>query len=175
MSSLTIVALAGLPATGKSTIARELSALLRAPLFDKDRVREALFGPAHVEHSREQDDFCARVLYLATEHVARRASASIVVLDGRTYSRRYQVDELRELTWRLSAKLVIVECRASREAIEARLEADRRAGSHPARDRTLERYLELEAAREPLEPALTLDTSRLNLGECLEAIRSCLE
>jgi predicted kinase len=169
---LRIVVLAGLPATGKSTIARELAAGLGAPLFDKDRVREALFGPAHVAYSREQDDFCTRVLYSAVEHVAERGSAACVVLDGRTYSRRYQVAELAELARRLGAELVVIECVASREAVRERLASD---GGHPARDRTFERWLELEASAEPdalveLAP-LRVDTSRLPLSECIRACR----
>jgi predicted kinase len=171
VSALTILALAGLPGTGKSTIARELAALLDAPLFDKDRVREALFGPRHVEHSREQDDFCASLLHRAVEHVAARGVASHVVLDGRTYSRRYQVEELHALAQRVDAALLIVECTASHEAVRERLAGD---ASHPARDRTFERYLELEHAREPLEPALSLDTSRTSLSECIERVRELL-
>lgn len=171
---LCLIVLAGLPGTGKSTIARELAGALGAPLFDKDRVREALFGPRHVEYSREQDDFCAGVLYRAVEHVAERKSATHVVLDGRTYSRRYQVDELHALARRIGARVVLVECVASREAVRERLENDRHQASHPARDRTFERYLELERARESLEATLTIDTSRATIGECLASVLALL-
>lgn len=167
--------MAGLPATGKSTIARELSAQLAAPLFDKDRVRDALFGPSHVAYSREQDDFCMRLVHEAVEHVAA-SGATHVVLDGRTYSRRYQVEELEALAARLDAKLVVIECLASRETVRARLELDLAAAAHPARDRTLARWMELEAAAEPIErAALRLDTSRLSLSESVELARAAVD
>lgn len=172
----TIVAMAGLPATGKSTIARELAAQLGAPLFDKDRVREALFGPSHVAYAREQDDFCMRLVHEAVEHVAAEGHASVILLDGRTYSRRYQVKELDALAARLGATLVVIECVASRETVRARLELDLANGAHPARDRTFERWLELEAAAEPLaRPALRVDTSRLSLSESVELARAAVE
>lgn len=166
-----ILAFAGLPATGKSTIARELAAQTRAPLFDKDRVREALFGPHHVVYTREQDDFVTRLCYRAVEEVARDG-VEFVILDGRTYSLRSQVEELEALGRSLGAKIVLVECFASREAVRERLDLDLRSGTHPARNRTFERWLELEAAADPLRaPALRLDTSRLPLTDCVQAIR----
>ena len=172
-SALRLAVLAGLPATGKSTIARELAALTRAPLFDKDRVRDVLFGPHHVAYTREQDDFVVRLLYQAVEELARGGGVPLVILDGRTYSRAYQVAELHALADHIGAELVLVECVASREAVRERLELDLRSGSHPARDRTYERWLELEASSEPIPGvALRLDTSRLSLTECTQAVRA---
>ena len=145
-----IVALAGLPGTGKSTLARELAAHLAAPLLDKDRLRAALFAPAEIEYSREQDDLVMSFLYRTVEfHAARGAPA--VVLDGRTYSKRAQVEELRALAARLCAPLVLIECVAAPETVRARLEADRIAGRHPAADRSCELFERLRAAAEPIE------------------------
>ena len=42
---MTLIALAGLPGAGKSTLAHVLAAELGAPVFDKDTVRAALFAP----------------------------------------------------------------------------------------------------------------------------------
>ena len=39
-----LIALAGLPGTGKSTLAREIAATLEVPLLDKDRVRAVSYG-----------------------------------------------------------------------------------------------------------------------------------
>lgn len=171
--------MAGLPATGKSTIARELAVLYKAPLFDKDRVREAVFGPYHVGYTREQNDLVMRMLYLAVEHLAASRAVPLVLLDGRTYSRRYQVAELAELARRLEAELVVIECFAARETVRERLAADDvSAGTpaHPAHDRTFERWLELEAASDPIEiAAVRLETSRLSLSESIEACRLVLD
>jgi len=72
-SVTTLVAFAGLPGTGKSTLARRVASELGAPLFDKDRVRDALFGPDHVAYTREQDDFVVEVLFQAIEHLLAHA------------------------------------------------------------------------------------------------------
>ena len=51
-----VVIMAGLPGSGKSTVARALAERLPATVLDKDVIRAALFAPAHVEYSRVQDD-----------------------------------------------------------------------------------------------------------------------
>src|SRR5258708_1848329 len=57
-----IVIMAGLPGTGKSTLARALSQCLPAAVLDKDSIRASLFQPAYVEYSRLQDDFCQEIM-----------------------------------------------------------------------------------------------------------------
>jgi predicted kinase len=57
-----IVIMAGLPGTGKSTVARSLAQRLPAAVLDKDIIRAALFSAAHVEYSSEQDDFCQEIM-----------------------------------------------------------------------------------------------------------------
>ena len=38
-----LIILAGMPATGKSTVARHLTAFFGYPVLEKDRIKEALF------------------------------------------------------------------------------------------------------------------------------------
>jgi predicted kinase len=58
-----LIAMAGLPGTGKSTLAHHLAHALAAIVLDKDVIRAALFPPAWVEYSTEQDDFCMSVMF----------------------------------------------------------------------------------------------------------------
>ncbi len=176
-----LVALAGLPGTGKSTLARELAARLAAPLLDKDRVRAALFAPEEIEYSREQDDLVLACIHRALEFHARRARVPAVVLDGRTYSRREQVTELRALAARLGTPLALLECTAAPEVVRARLEQDARAGSHLAGNRSFELYERLRAAADPIAgPKLVLATDALSLAQLVEtalahiAVLGCL-
>lgn len=165
-----LVALAGLPGTGKSTLARELARRLGAPLLDKDRVRAALFAPAEVEYSREQDDLVMACVYRVVEFHARRGRVPAVVLDGRTYSRRAQVDELCALAARLGLPLVVLECTAAPEVVRARLAQDAQAGIHPAANRSFELHERLRAEADPIEgPKLALATDALPLEELLAA------
>ena len=55
-----IVLMAGLPGTGKSTLARELAARTSGRVLSKDEIRHAIFLPEEIEFSSAQDDFCLR-------------------------------------------------------------------------------------------------------------------
>jgi predicted kinase len=160
-----LVALAGLPGTGKSTLARALAAHLGAPLLDKDRVRAALFAPGEIEHSRRQDDLVVDCLYRVAAFHAERGAAA-VVLDGRTFSRRDQIDALRAAARRMDAEVVLIECTAAPEVARARLERDRASGAHPASDRGPELYERLRASAERIEePTLLLCTDEASPDE----------
>ena len=89
-----LVILAGLPGTGKSTLARAVAARSGAFVLDKDAVRAALFPPALIEYSREQDDFVLRVMLKVAGWMVRRDPRAIVVIDGRPFSQKYQLDQV---------------------------------------------------------------------------------
>jgi predicted kinase len=167
---LKLVVLAGLPGTGKSTVARELARRLGAPLLDKDRVRAALFAPAEIEYGREQDDLVMSCIHRAVEFHAGRGRVPAVVLDGRTYSRRDQVEELRGLAARLGTPLALIECSAAPELVRARLQRDAALGSHPAGNRSFELHERLRAGADPIEgPKLVLATDERPLAALVDA------
>src|SRR5262245_9543633 len=133
-----LVVLAGLPGTGKSTLARALAPRLHAVVLNKDQFRQALFGE-QVDGSRDQDDAACRAMYAAVEALAA-AEMGPVILDGRTYSKSYQVDELSDLAERVRADLTVVECVCSDDVARARLAEDARERRHPAPNRAPELY-----------------------------------
>jgi len=145
-----LVALAGLPGTGKSTLAGALARRLGAALLDKDRVRAALFAPGEIEYSRAQDDLVMACIHRAVEFHAERAHVPAVVLDGRTYARAGQVEELCRLAARLAVPLAWIECTASEACVRARLEADAARGTHPAANRSVALWERLRAEAVPL-------------------------
>jgi predicted kinase len=171
-----IVALAGLPGTGKSTLATELVRRLqgRALLLDKDRVRHALFGTEHTLYTREQDDFCVVTMLRTAAWHLRHIPDSVVILDGRTCSRAYQVIQIRRFASRARQPLRLIECVCSEPTIEQRLRTDTTRGTHPAANRDIELYRRLKATAEAIpDPKLRLDTDQ-PLPQCADRALSYL-
>lgn len=167
-----LIALAGLPGTGKTTIASRLAAELGGVVLGKDTVRAALFpGPA-LDYSREQDDLCMAAIYQAARYILR-ASSNPVLIDGRTFLRAYQVRDLLALADAVGEPPRLVECVCADEVAWERLARDRERGTHVAANRTYALYQARKAAVEPITvPHLVLDTGRTPLADC---IAHCLE
>jgi predicted kinase len=154
-----IVQLAGLPGTGKSTLAAAIADRLGPAclVLDKDRARHALYGTAHTEYSRAQDDFVVRLLHQAAErHLAGRADAAVIL--ERTCTRAYQVTDAAALAARAGCPLALIECVCPDHVARERLARGRGEG-HPAANRDFTLYQELKAGAEPITaPALRLPT-----------------
>jgi adenylylsulfate kinase len=97
-----LVAMAGLPGTGKSTLAACLAQELAGVVLGKDAVRATLFPPPVLDYSTAQDDVIMAAIFQATEYVLRSNADRAVVIDGRTFLRAYQVNDLLELATRLN-------------------------------------------------------------------------
>jgi adenylylsulfate kinase len=163
-----LIAMAGLPGTGKSTVASRLAADLGAAVLSKDAVRAALFPPPALDYSAAQDDLCMAAIYRATAHILRTYPRQAVILDGRTFLRAYQVRDLLALAAPLNEAPVVIECVCDDAVARARLERDLAEGLHPARNRTFELYLALKKRSEPLSlPRLVLDTGAVPPDECV--------
>lgn len=153
-----LVAMTGLPGTGKSTLAHALADALPALVLDKDRVRAALFSTA-VDYSAAQNDFCMKVIYQTAAFLLQRDPSRAVIIDGRTFATQAQREALREAAWKMDATLHIIECVCAETTALARLAHDAAAGSHPAADRDAALYWRVRARWEPIPaPKLVIDT-----------------
>lgn len=153
-----IVAMAGLPGVGESTLASALATRLHAVVLDKDRIRAGLFPPSHVDYTPGQNDFCVDVMYRTAEWLLRRGHASVVILDGCTYTRANQIATLRQMAANLGEPLRVIECTCDDQLALARIAGD---ANHPAANRDAVLYRELQAAAHPITgPKLVVDTGR---------------
>jgi predicted kinase len=166
-----IVQMAGLPGTGKSTLAAHLARELGGVVLDKDHVRYALFT-GHVDYSREQDDLCVEVLLKVAEYLLRRDADAIVILDGCTCSRAYQVERVRRFARRTRQSLHLIECVCSGETARGRLDYDAAAGRHLAANRDFSLHQRIDRQADPIpEPKLVMSTDS-NLPDC---VTRCLD
>lgn len=164
-----LIAMAGLPGTGKSTIARALADHLKGVLLDKDTIRAALFPPEDIEYSAEQDDFCIDIIFRVSEYLLRKNPDRYIVLDGRTFSKRYQVEGLITFASRIEARLKIIECIVSDEEARRRLDADQAHGGHLAANRSFALYQALKAQAHPIEQVrLVIDTGKMDVATSIQ-------
>jgi predicted kinase len=167
-----LIAFAGLQATGKSTLARKLQKRIFAILLDKDTVRECLFGE-HVDYSSVQNDLCVNIIYQLCGYYLQKDSRQKLILDGRTYSKKYQIEALKQTATHLQTPLRIIECVCSEESSRRRLE--QASSNHPAKDRDFALYQKIKAESEEItEPKLVINTDELSLEESVNKILAYL-
>jgi len=171
-----IALMAGLPGTGKSTLARELAARTSGRVLNKDEIRHAIFLPEEIEYSTRQDDCCLQVMLETARYLLAGNPARAIFLDGRPFSRRYQIDNVIAVADSLQQPWHILECVCSEETARHRLAADAEGGGHPAGNRDFQLYLEVKARFEAItHPKTVIDTERpleICVQPALVALRS---
>jgi predicted kinase len=167
----TIIAMAGLPGTGKTTLARALAAELTAVRLDKDTFRSCLIPSDEVDYSSEQNDFCMGILFQTAAFLLKRRPGRALIIDGRPFGRQVQFKALQALSSHLGADLKVIECVCPEETVRRRFD-NQTPQDHPAGNRDFSLYLRLKAQWQPIpHPRLVVDTSA-PLSDCL---RRCLK
>ena len=142
--------MAGLPGSGKTTLAQALAAHLKGHVLNKDQIRLAIFGPNQVAYSTTQDDLLQNFMLDAALSLWTEQPDLWIVFDGRTYSRAYQRAQVQTRV----PELKIILCTASEASIRSRL-----LNPHPAANRNWHLYLKVRDSFEPLtEPHCTINT-----------------
>jgi predicted kinase len=155
-----IVLMAGLPGTGKTTLARALASRTGGRVLSKDEVRHALFTPDEIEYSSRQDDFCLHVMLETAGYLLHRDPSLVLFLDGRPFSRRYQIENVVNAAASLNQSWCILECVCPGGICRKRLEDQSATGAHPAGNRDFQLYLEVKSRFEAIPlPKTVIDTS----------------
>ena len=162
-----IVLMAGLPGSGKTSLARELAARTSGRVMSKDDIRHAIFSAEEIEYTLRQDDFCVQVMLEIAAYLLRQEPSRVIILDGRPFSRSYQIENVRALAASLHQPWRILECVCSEETARRRLEDDAAGSIHPAGNRNYDLYLEVKARFEAITFAKTVIDTGQPLEGCL--------
>jgi adenylylsulfate kinase len=163
-----IVLMAGLPGGGKSTLARELAVRTAGRVVSKDEIRHAIFLPEEIEYSTRQDDYCLQIMLDTAGYLLARNAARVIFLDGRPFSRRYQIENVIAAAAALRQPWRIVECVCSEETARHRLAVDSDAGTHPAGNSDFQLYLDVKARFEAITQAKTVIDTEQPLETCVQ-------
>ena len=117
-----IIAMAGLPGTGKSTLAAALAERFGGRILCKDSIREAMFG-ADVDYSTAQDDLCMGYVYDAMAYLLKQNPARLIIIDGRTFTRQGTAEVLVQRARELQEELLFVVCESDEEIVRNRLDS----------------------------------------------------
>jgi aminoglycoside phosphotransferase family enzyme/predicted kinase len=181
ISRPTLWIIGGIIGSGKSTIAKQLGACLKARVLQSDVIRKDLFGlkpdaPADVpygegHYSKEKTQLAyGKLLMLAQEELKKGDS---VIMDATFSSGRHRREALR-LSENLDANFVIVECAAGLPAIRRRLLSREKGRS--VSDARLHHLKKFRDAFEPLTEEEEHYTIRINteasVAENIQAILS---
>jgi adenylylsulfate kinase len=162
-----IVPLAGLPGSGKTTLARALAARISGRVLSKDEFRHAIFNPGEIEYSTRQGDFCQQLMLETARYLLRRDPDRTIFLDGRPFSRRYQIENVLAAADSMQQPWRILECICSQETVKLRLAADATSGGHPAGNRDFQLYLEVKSRFEAIVHSKALIDTEQPLESCV--------
>jgi aminoglycoside phosphotransferase family enzyme/predicted kinase len=121
-----VIAVAGVSATGKSTLARALAERSGAPILSSDVIRKRMAGLAPSERA-PATAYSAEASAATYRELGRRAGAleGTVIVDA-TFHRRALRDGFRSALGARADELVLVECMAPAAVLERRLRARER-------------------------------------------------
>ena len=154
-----VILFAGLPGTGKSFLANKLSAEIDADVLDRDAIRDAIFPERALDYSEPQNEIASQVSYLVARYLLEDNIDKKVILDGRPFSKRQQIEEVQQLTEDIGHRLYVVYCWAPDDVVERRLEED--AHRMKVADRNMNKYRRIKQCFEPITlDHLQLDTTR---------------
>lgn len=150
MSGL-VVALMGLPGSGKSSLLAALPAFIRMPVIDRDAIRAAMF-PIPFDGRAEKD---AAISAVWAALAARLKFGQRVVIDGMTFASQRNRDQVARIARAQGASALEVFLDVPAEVCAQRVAAQT---GHPSPERSADLVFEVADRFEPVgSEALHLD------------------
>ena len=159
--------MAGLPGTGKTRLARALAERTNGRVLSKDEFRHSIFLPEEIEYSSRQDDFCLQLMLETAGYLLSHSPTKFVFVDGRPFSRRYQIENVIMWCASLQQPWRILECVCSEETARQRLVHDTSRGAHPAENRDYQLYLVVKDRFEAITRPKTVIDTNLDVDVCV--------
>jgi adenylylsulfate kinase len=101
-------------------------------------------------------------------YLLRKNPQRFVFLDGRTFSRRYQIENVVNAATSLHQPWRILECVCSEETAQRRIEAQAAVGEHLAGNRDWQLYLEVKGRFEAITVPKTAIDAEQPLDACVQ-------
>lgn len=177
-----LVIVSGMPASGKTTLAEQLSAALGVPCFTKDGIKELLFDAEHVEPDELDEEISEQLgaqaitmLYYITRRILDSGGSVVLEANFRARIAQAQIEPFRS---RATVRQVAchVPMRQIVERFEERQEHDERHPVHAEIDNVDQLVEDLERKDYgpiPGLPTLMVDTSDGFAPPLAEIIRFC--
>ena len=174
-----LYAVGGMIASGKSTLAEQLAALIHAPIIDSDRTRKRLLGvdPLRpLSHPPFSGAYASAMSTRTYDELLRRAELVLgsqrpAIIDA-SFRESSARSAALELARRCGVRFVFIECYADPETIKARLAA--RAQAPAISDGRAEIFDAFAASYEPVVELPPRAYQRIDTGRSPEDIETIL-
>jgi predicted kinase len=163
-----LVMMAGLPGSGKTTLARELAGRVSGTVLNKDSIRGVLFSERDVEYSVRQDEFIMEIMLQTAAYLFSQDPGRIIFLDGRPFSKASQIDRVKQFAANHQQPWRILECICSEESARQRLRSQAASGEHPAGNRDFNLYVALRNHFEPITSSKTVINTDESIESCVD-------
>ncbi len=152
-----LVIVAGLTATGKSTLVTAIKGAGSMKVISTDAIRRKIFNVAEGEHRRGEfgkdiytEDSVARVYRAVFKEADEWLRLGRSVILDATFSKKKYLQDARAISESNNALCFVIECVASDESVKARMKK-RLTEKNSLSDATYETYQEMKKSFEPIE------------------------